>query len=301
MAVLPPFSRRTVGSQWVQNDFPISARTALMHLLHDLVEKKYVADWIDVDKELRRIARADPKIYDKTRVASSQEARISTKNYLDSLPWENVFDFCERLYSHLAADVYSWDDFSKDWEVQIPREEVQNYISDELQRIFLEEHLAYSFLQGEIRRRGRNHTRKQVSNAEPTLGDPRLNIARKHFAKALNYFEHPSSPDFENAVKEAVCAVEAAARHLFPQTKGKTLGEVINRIKGTQEGQLPKPLADTIIGLYAYRNAGDGVSHGGTDGGKATRHVAEYALAIAASQIILLHEVASTAEADVPF
>lgn len=37
------------------------------------------------------------------------------------------------------------------------------------------------------------------------------------------------------------------------------------------------------------------------DGGKATQAIAEYSLALAASQIILLHEVASEAEADVPF
>jgi len=301
MAVEPPFSRRTTGSQWVQDDFPNTARTALNHLLHDLIDRGYIEGWIDIDKEVRRIARDNPKVYSRDKVASIQDARVSTETILQTLSWEKVFDFCERLYSHLASDICSWNGFANEWEVEIPREEIQNYISDELQRIFLEEHLAYSFLQGEIRRRGRSHTRKQLSKAEPTLGDPRLNSARKHYVKALAYFEHPSKPDFENAVKEAVCAVEAAARHLFPKAKAKTLGKVINRIKGTQEGQLPKPLADTITGLYAYRNAGDGVSHGGADGGKATRHIAEYALAIAASQIILLHEIASAAEADVPF
>lgn len=301
MAVKPPFSRRSIGSQWVQDDFPNTARNALNHLLHDLVDREYIDGWIDIDKEARRIAREKPLIYDRQVVASIKEARISTENIVQSLSWEKVFDFCERLYSHLASDVRFWDGYANDWEVRTTREEVQNYLTDELQRIFLEENLSYSFIQGEVRRRGRSHTKKQISKAEPTLGDPRLDSARKHYAKALAYFEHPSKPDFENSVKEAVCAVEAAARHLFPQTKAKTLGKVINRIKGTEEGQLPKPLADTITGLYAYRNAGDGVSHGGADGGKATRHIAEYALSIAASQIILLHEVASVAEADVPF
>jgi hypothetical protein len=53
MTVKPPFSRKVVGSQaWVQDDFPASAHTALLHLLHDLVDRKYVDDWIDVDKDL---------------------------------------------------------------------------------------------------------------------------------------------------------------------------------------------------------------------------------------------------------
>lgn len=301
MPVKPPFSRRTLGSQWIQDDFPVTARIGLSFLLHDLIDKGYIEGWIEIDKEIRRIARKNPKIYDRQKVASIEDAHVSIETILNTLSWEKVFDFCERLYSHIATDVKIWDNYSNDWEITIPREEVQQYISDELQRIFLEEHLAFSFEQGEIERRGRSHTRKQISKAEPTLGDPRLNDARKHFRKALVYFEHPSKPDFENSVKEAVCAVEAAARQLFPQTKGKTLGEVIKKIKGTQDGQLPKPLADTITGLYGFRNGGDGVSHGGTDGGKATRYIAEYALSIAASQIILLHEVASVAEADIPF
>lgn len=301
MPVNPPFSRRTTRTQWIQDDFPVTACTALSHLLHDLIDKEYIKGWIEIDKEIRRIARKNPKVYDRKAVPAHESARASVDAILNELPWEKVFDFCERLYSHIASDIKVWDSFANDWEIITPREEIQKYVSDELQRIFLEEHLAYFFEQGEIIRRGRSHTRKQISKAEPTLGDPRLNDARKHFRKALQYFENPTKPDFENAVKEAVCSVEAAARQLFPYTKAKTLGEVIKKIKGSQEGQLPKPLADTITGLYGFRNTGEGVSHGGTDGGKATRYIAEYALSLAASQIILLHEFASAAETDVPF
>jgi hypothetical protein len=302
MAVKPPFSRHVVGAQaWVQNDFPESARTALLHLLHDLVDRKYVDDWIDIDKEARRIAREAPQEYNRDEPQSSRDARISTEKILRALPWPKMFDFCERLQSHLASTVRQWDGYNHDWDVLTDRGEVQRYIAEELQRIFLEEHLGYSFVQDEVQRRGRNHTRQQIAKAEPTLGDPRLNSARAHFAKALQYFDHPSKPDYENSVKEAVCAVEAAARHLFPHINGKTLGEVINRIRGAGEGEMPKPIADTLTGLYAYRNAGDGVGHGGSDGGKATQAIAEYALAVVASQIILLHEIASVAKANAPF
>lgn len=302
MTVKPPFSRREIGSQtWIQNDLPETSRIAILHLLHDLVDRQYVGGWIDIDKEVRRIAREEPINYERSKVESLQNACISIETILKSLPWTKVFDFCERLYSHLATEVHRYDNFGNDYEVQTNREEVQIYIADELQRIFLEENLAYAFVQGEVRRRGRSHTRQQISKAEPTLGDLRLTDAREHYAKALRYFEHPSKPDFENVVKEAVCAVEAAARHLFPQTHAKTLGDVIKQIKGSREGQIPKPLADTITGLYAYRSAGEGVSHGAADGGKATQAIAEYALAITASQIILLHEIASEAETAVPF
>jgi len=298
MTVKPPFSRRIVSSQWVQDDFPDSARTGLLHLLHDLVDRRYVKGWIEIDREIRRINREHPQLYDQQKVESSQNARLSAEQLLRTIEWQKIFDFCERLQSHLAASIDDWNGH-----VEIDREEAQLYIGDELQRIFLEENLAFSFdqEQGEIQRRGRGHTLQQIAKAEPTLGDPRLDNAREHFTKAMQYFSNRTRPDYENTVKEAVCADEAAARNLFPHVKAKTLGEVIKQIQGSGEGQLPKPLADSISGLYAYRNAGDGVSHGGADGGKATPAIAEYAMAVAASQIILLHEIASLPKADVPF
>ena len=62
MAVKPPFSRRILGSQWIQDDFPDSARMALLHLLHDLIDRRYVAGWIEIDREIRRILIEECKL-----------------------------------------------------------------------------------------------------------------------------------------------------------------------------------------------------------------------------------------------
>ena len=43
------------------------------------------------------------------------------------------------------------------------------------------------------------------------------------------------------------------------------------------------------------------VSKGGTEGGAATVEIAEYTLAVAASQIILLVDLASRQDSDIPF
>jgi hypothetical protein len=301
--VNPPFSRRSGESKpWVQEDWPKSARTALLHLLYDLVDRRYVGGWVAIDKEVRRIARERPSNYNDDAAEATRDARQSTEAILANLKWDKMFDFCERLYSHLAISVGYWDGFAHQWEEETDCGTVQEYVSAGIQRIFLEENLAYTFAEGEVRRRGRNHTRELLAKAEPAMGDPRLDAAREHFRKALQYFDHPTKPDYENSVKEAVCCVEAAARCLFPQAKAKTLGDVVKRIQGSNLGQLPKPLADTLTGLYGYRSAGDGVSHGGADGGKVTPAIAEYVLGIAAAQVILLQEVAaSSSETDVPF
>ena len=223
----PPFSARNRGAHArVDNDCPETARIGLLHLLGQLVDKRYVDDWNIIRSELQRIARVRPGLN-----------RLELDELLLGLPWEKVFDFCERLYSHLATGVSRHDPDGDDTVVITTKTEAQEYVGKELQRLFIEENLAFEFTNGLVRRRGRRHTAEQVARAEQVLGDPRLSSALKHFNKALRYFRNVSQPDPENAVKEAVCAVEAAARALFPNT-GATLGDVVKEITGDELGSI---------------------------------------------------------------
>jgi hypothetical protein len=127
-----------------------------------------------------------------------------------------------------------------------------------------------------------------------------LSAARKHFSKALRYFRDREKPDPENAVKEAACAVEAAAKELFPDAKAATLGEFVKWATASDRSLLPKTIGQTFGGLYAFRNGGEGVSHGGTSGGVVTAELSEYVLGMAASQILLLADLAR-GEEEAPF
>jgi hypothetical protein len=167
--------------------------------------------------------------------------------------------------------------------------------------LFIEEGLAFEFKDGLVRRRGRRHTVERISRANVVLGDPRLSQARTHYEKALRFFRNPSNPDYENAVKDAVCAVEAAAKELFPEAKVATLGDMAKWLAGNDAGKLPRPLAQTFTGVYGFRSGGEGVGHGGTDGGAVTVELAEYVLALAASQIILLVDLANDRDTAIPF
>jgi hypothetical protein len=270
---------------------------ALLHLLYELVERRYVPGWRELARELQRVGRLEPGFYPK---GEGGRARQDAESALQGLQWIKVLDFCERLYHHLAQEVTE-PDGNWDTVVVAARSDVQAFIDAEVQRIFVEEALAYEFLEGVVRRRGRRHTVDLVARADVVLGDPRLSNARKHYEKATRFFRHPSKPDYENAVKEAVCTVESAGKALFPEAKAATLGELVKWLSSHQEIKLPKALASTISGLYGYRSGGDGVGHGGTTGGPATAAVAEYVLAAAASQVIYLVDLANAQEVDIPF
>lgn len=199
--ILPPFSARNRGAHvQIDSDFPESARTGLLHLLHDLVEREYVGGWIDLVRELERIARVSPVIYNKNSGTAIDRARETAEGLLLDLPWERVYDFCERLYGHLTQDVTSWDQEFEGVRLVVARSEVQSYVADELSRLFLEESLAFEFSDGQVERQDRAHTSTKVTRAQVVLGDTRLEFARKHFNKALKYFRHVSQPDPENAV-----------------------------------------------------------------------------------------------------
>ena len=296
----PPFSARNRGAhRQIDNAFPLTARNGLLHLLLDLIEKEYVANWGAVARELQRIARLSPSEYNTSKVNSITQAKADAEAVLTELSWDKAYDFCERLHNHLACEVgFRWND---EFEVTKPKVEVQSFIAEEIQRLFEEEGLAFEFTDGLVQRRGRKHTVDVATRAQVVLGDPSLAGARKHYDKALKFFRTPSKPDYENAVKEAVCAVEAAGKILFPVAKAATLGDLAKWLASTNEVSVPKALTQTITGIYAYRSGGDGVGHGGSSGGAATAEVAEYVLAVCASQIIYLVDVSNAQDGDLPF
>jgi hypothetical protein len=174
------------------------------------------------------------------------------------------------------------------------------FLAAELEHLFEEEGLAYEFRDGFVQRRGKRHTINQINNAEKSMADLKLQAARKHFSKALHYFRDRKKPDHENAVKEAVCAVEAAAKELFPDSKAATLGDFVKWATSPERCLFSKMIGQTFAGLYAFRSGGEGVSHGATAGGIVTAELSEYVLGVAASQIVLLADLTG-ADEEAPF
>jgi hypothetical protein len=81
----------------------------------------------------------------------------------------------------------------------------------------------------------------------------------QQFRKALGFLggDHP---DYENAVKEAVGAVESRARQM---TRESTLGRAADAL--LRAGRIPRPLARWLHALYDYRSSMPAVAHGGLE------------------------------------
>lgn len=291
-----PFSRRLAEQQpRIRDDFPESGRVALVHALLDFASKGYVRDIADIYRETCRITRQ--QVNSMIDVKEEQiPSRVQT--YLFEMDWPQVFNFCERLYSVLAMSTEQ-DGYSPQYGPPGKTlEEVRLEIQKEIQYIFEEENLDYDFVDGKVVRASTTHTANLIGKAGVALADPNLSEARIHFRKAQNFFKDKERPDYRNAAKEAVCAVEAAAKKLFPG-EGSTMDDVVKRLQ--KERILDPTIAKSFTGIYAFRNSGKGVSHGEGSGGEATQAIAEFVLDSAASQILLLVALQAEQDTDVPF
>jgi hypothetical protein len=152
---------------------------------------------------------------------------------------------------------------------------------------------------GQFYRPGRYHSQKITSKAYRVLQDPVLNDARRHFAKAKAFFEKAPEPNFPNAIKEAVSAMEAAAKHLFP-SKQKDFEKIIKDIKDTNGESIPPTILNGLLSPYRFRGAGNGIAHGGGTGGSATAAIAEWTLTVVAASIIYLRDIAQSHELEPP-
>lgn len=286
-----PFPRRfgfaTAGL--IYDDFPPSARVGLYHLLVRLVEKGYIEDnWKGLKAEVVRLGRVPRDDIDESLISQ----------LIDALPWDRVFILIERVYSTLLQDTVVYRD-GEEYGVSLGH--VQQLYESEVNQLFGEESIGYEFRDGLVTRPGRPQTQKAVARAAHVLAAPELRKAAAHFGKAVKFFTAVSGPDHENAAKEAVAALEAAAKALFSEHETKNLPDLLKNLQGTTDRQIPPTLVKAVPAVYAFRGAADGVAHGGVTGGVVTAQVAEWVLGQVASHITYLADFKAAIEADIPF
>jgi hypothetical protein len=279
------------SSRPIDSDFPASARNALAYVLTDLNEKGFLVGEHDVILELNRLGRipmgdlpeADGRIFN-----NALASRISR------LAWDQVYRFCERVYSKLLKG--TWDGYEEIMSI----ESVRYYFANEVNLILEEENLAFHFVDGGFQRRGRAQTQKSLERVGAVLSDPRLEVVRSHFNKARRFFDSRPLPDSENCVKEALCAMEASIEVLTSRSAAKDFEKSIKQLLGNAPNQIPPPIGESIIKLHAYRGSGQGVSHAATQGNRVSPIDAELVLSLVAAYITYFVVVFPTNE-EVPF
>jgi len=296
------FSQRFVKKQskTISDDFPKTARIALVYLFADLVDRNF----IDSDRknpnlaiinELCRTARID---YDELDQRPAYEEQI--KYLFERMKWWQIYIFCERIYDRLLSSVGDFNDYGN-WIETKSLSDVRNYYVDEINVILEEENIAFTFADGEFHRRGRAQTQKNIQRVGTVLNDPNMSGVREHYNKARRFFDQRPKPDVKNCVKEALCALEACIEILTPKSASKDFAKAIRQLEGNDHKCIPSPIAQGMIKLYAYRGSGQGVAHAALKGSRVSDIDAELVLSLVASYITYLYDIFKFPEEDIPF
>ena len=272
--------------------FPKTARIALAHLLTDLSRKRFLTQHLHIYTELARTGRFEGEdAHFDTQVPFPDNVSWA----LLKLDWEQVYIFCERVYEHLLVEAtdlsieHGWTE-----EVTTPLLDVREHYTNELNAILDEENVTYYFSDGRFRRRGRAHTQESIRRVGLVLTKAVLSRVRNHYNKAVNFFRQFPSPDAENCVKEALCALEAVLEIL--SSSSTDFAKAIKRLQGHGPQQIPPPIAQGMIKLHGYRGGGRGVAHAALSGNKVTDVEAELVLSLAASYITYLVDLLSQSD-----
>lgn len=160
------------------------------------------------------------------------------KNYIcEKCEWYKVYDFVEYHISHDG-------DYRK--------------FIDEYNKIFEDEKTGYHII-GKMVTPITNGM--EIDTIENSLVNSPEHVTPS-IEKAIRLFSDRENPDYNNAIKEAITAVEALCCTMV-EGKEDTLGKAINKM-AEQGIVLHEALSDAIKKLYKYTCNEDGKRHGGT-------------------------------------
>jgi len=127
---------------------------------------------------------------------------------------------------------------------------------------------------------------KRIENIAIIENALRVNIdkfdpAREQLKNAWELFNKRPDPDYANSIKEAITAVESAAK-ISTNSDKADLGKALDKLA------LHPALKQGIEKLYAYASDEPGVRHGGTEASDVDEAEAELMLTICASVMVFL-------------
>ena len=180
---------------------------------------------------------------------------IRYRYIIGSTPWYTVFDFIERYLSIVPADKAI-------------------KMSKEFNRILEDEVSAYRIMDGLVVPVTNESELETIEKAKSTEYDS-VNI---HIAKALALYADRKCPDYENSIKEAICAVESMCCIITGLSGANaTLGKALKKLE--EKGvHIHQAMINAFSSLYGYTSDEDGIRHGGTDFKNAPAEDAKYML-----------------------
>ena len=111
-----------------------------------------------------------------------------------------------------------------------------------------------------------------------TAAATKYESVNRHIEKAWVYFADREKTDYENSIKESICAVEAMCCIITGMSGAQaTLGKAIKKLKDSGI-HIHSAMENAFSSLYGYTSDENGIRHGGIDFTSAPAEDAKYML-----------------------
>lgn len=230
----------------IDDDAPKTLRVGLAEIFDDYVSKKVISHMTIY----RCACRCTGEFPDES-VWSEEYERRAWEGLLAAAAWHNVYEMVEGVYQRLSP---TWPDIDDD-ERRLPH----YYFTVEVNALLEHENIAFELRQGKFVRRQAKEVGVLVAEAERLMAGP-FDEPLVQFKKAQEFLAKRPHPDLENAIKDAVGALEAVAK-IVTESPNTTLGEGKLQARLEKLG-VHKGLVVLLNKLYALRGSEPGVAHG---------------------------------------
>lgn len=205
----------------------------------------------------------------------------------DSAPWFTILDICQACY--LVLSVFAISQTSKlsiDGQERC-RTEMAMWEKD-VNDLLAEFGLAWVFKEGNINRFLPEPLATSLEEARWALRqDAQFKGPDEQFAKAIGHLNKRPEPDAQNAIKDAVGALEGVARIIAKDPKVE-LDEALKKEPFTPG--LHRVLREGIGRIYGYKGDAPGVGHGQVGSEKPGLPEAEFVVGTCAAAILMLYK-----------
>ena len=168
-------------------------------------------------------------------------------NRVQTIPWAEVYDLLEYVVVHMSPA----------WNPPLPLAKLANAL---LER----EHSGYRFVNGQLVPITSDAEISEVEAAVQTAGDVGLDGVRQQLEQALKLFGRRPAPDYANAIKEAVSAVEGTVKLINGSRRGG-LRDALEAVAAKID--LHPALKAGMQKLYGYASDEEGIRHARLEAG----------------------------------
>lgn len=176
------------------------------------------------------------KTLDSIKIAS--HAKIEVREEFMRSPFPHFYDLLELFYNLSLHKYFKGRDFDV-----------------RCNDVFEVEKCAFRFVAGKLSRIVDESERVEIQRA---VEIDSFYGAGEHIKRSLELYSDRSSPDYRNAVREAISAVEATAKYITKDEKA-TLGGALNKIESKYN--IHPALKDGFKKIYGYTSDANGIRH----------------------------------------